>query len=368
MTMDTRASELAQIDYRLQTIQTQLDGLYGLLTRLSQGPTLTLGTPPISQPGPTQAVSGQSETNAHRHTLGEGIWTYVEDKQSSGAWGAAHVQPKTALQHLKNFLGAETPLADVSRDDIIRWRMHLNDGKRSESTVNKYLLHAGSMFRFCRDVQEWTGSDPTIRTKLKLHGNRSRLPLSMDEIRRARAVFARECPASRMELELLIHTGARLSEIHQLQVADVVLDAPVPYLDLEGVLPGAAETRQLKNDRSRRKVPIHPELLERLTRYVGVEMSDPAGLLVGEAMKSDGFSKKFTRLTRVFLKNKRQTLHSIRHTMSNELQRAQVPEYVINQLLGHAQQTMSTSQYGGHISLEVLLEAVSKVSFRAADP
>ena len=340
--------------------------MYGLLTRLSQAPMPTPSPAPIVQPAPLQAATGLSEINSHGHALGEAIDAFVTERQSSGEWTPAYVQPAQALAHMQDFLGAEAPLNEITRDDVIRWRSQLVDGvnrngkRKSVNTVNKYLVHAGSMFRWARDVQKWIQFDPTIKTKLKQHGTRARLPLSQAEIEQVRHAYRFEPDEIQLELELLLYTGARLSEIHQLQVQDVILDAPVPYIDLEGV--NDEEGRQLKNANSARKVPLHPEILDRVRTFID-GMADRPTHRPFNRIRAASFGQKFTKFCRPFLKDKRKTLHSLRHTMSGELQNAGVQEYLINQILGHAQQTMSTGQYGGHVQLEVLRDALGKVRF-----
>ena len=360
-------TDLATIEFRLQTIQTQLDAMYGLLSRLSQAPLPAPAPPPFAPPTPAQGVLAPSEPKVDGHTLGAAIDAFVSERKSSGAWTELYLQPVEALTHLREFIGAEVEIGQISRDDVIRWRGQLVEGvnahgrRKSTATVNKYLTHAGSMFRWARDIQQWIQFDPTIKTKLKDHGTKSRLPLTRTDIAQVRNAYRFEPDEIQLELELLLYTGARLSEIHQLQVQDFILDAPVPYIDLEGV--NDEEGRQLKNANSARKVPLHPEILDRARTFID-GMADRPTHRPFNRIRAASFGQKFTKFCRPFLKDKRKTLHSLRHTMSGELQNAGVQEYLINQILGHAQQTMSTGQYGGHVQLEVLLEALTKVSFR----
>jgi integrase len=296
---------------------------------------------------------------------------FCKEKRESGSWTERYVQPVEALTHLQGFLGTESALDAITRDDVIRWRGQLVEGvnvhgkRKSPQTVNKYLIHVGSMFRWARDVQQWINFDPTIKTKLKVYGTKARLPLTKDDLTQVRAAYRFEPAEVQMELELLLHTGARLSEIHQLQIRDFILDAPVPFIDLEGS--GDEVVRQLKNAQSARKIPIHPEILADVREFIGGLGAD-ASHRPFMRTRAASFGQKFTKYCRPFLKDKRKTLHSLRHTMSGELQNAGVQEYLINQILGHAQQTMSTGQYGGHVALEVLRDSLAKVSFKKHQP
>jgi integrase len=87
-----------------------------------------------------------------------------------------------------------------------------------------------------------------------------RLPYNADDLKKlfsAEAVAAREAsPANHWLPFLALFTGARLEELGQLHVADVREEDGVPYLAIE-----AGSGKKLKTRCSRRRIPIHPELI-----------------------------------------------------------------------------------------------------------
>lgn len=57
---------------------------------------------------------------------------------------------------------------------------------------------------------------------------------------------------------LALFTGARINELAQLRVADIIHDVPIPYIFVRATVP----TQSLKTGTSRRHIPLHHVLLE----------------------------------------------------------------------------------------------------------
>lgn len=138
----------------------------------------------------------------------------------------------------------------------------------------------------------------------------------------------------------LLAGGARVNEVAQLHLADFgVTEAGTPYVDFTA----DGENKKLKNLQSRRRVPLHP-LLVNLGLLDWVKALEAAGHdrlfpeLRHDAEKGYGkaLSKWFTRYmaSRGNPRDGSLTFHSFRHTFTNALPE-DVPDRVRKQFTGH---------------------------------
>jgi len=168
-----------------------------------------------------------------------------------------------------------------------------------------------------------------------------------------------------------LFTGARLEEIGQLDVADVMEENGVKFLFIHA---DQSTERRLKNKSSRRKVPIHPRL-EELGFLEFVELRRKQGAVklfstlkeMGGARKdkrTDAFSKWWRRYTEeIGVKTgKQKTFHSFRHTSKRALRNAGVDPSLADAIHGHTNKSISAhygrDKDGMGYALPVLLEAI----------
>lgn len=149
-----------------------------------------------------------------------------------------------------------------------------------------------------------------------------------------------------------IHTGARLNEIAQLYLEDVSQVGGIWCFDINRK---AGTLKKLKNDASKRVVPIHPKLLEygfldylhRMKMRKGNERLFPQLSYT----KADGFGRNLGRwvnetlLPDLNLKTKQLTFHSLRHTMVRRLIAADVSQAHIMAIVGHEPGTTTLKTY-----------------------
>lgn len=137
-------------------------------------------------------------------------------------------------------------------------------------------------------------------------------------------------------------TGCRLGEITGALVSDLLLDAPIPYLNLVH-----HPHRRLKNDASVRRVPLIGEALEAAKE--AVKAAGPGPFLLqryGRVRGSDAASAALMKHVRAITDNPKIAVHSLRHTMEDRLSRARIDEFDRNLILGHTRGSMS-ERYGG---------------------
>lgn len=165
------------------------------------------------------------------------------------------------------------------------------------------------------------------------------------------------------------YTGARLGELVQLQLKDIVLEGGHPYLDLNDDA-GSGSSKHIKSEAGVRQIPIHSDVFklgfgefvakrsksrksgERLFREVGLGKDGQA---------STQFSKFFARLMdKVDLSDPTLTFHSFRHGAIDAFRAANLAPYTIDAIIGHSSGKVSAA-YGNGPCLEQKAEAIANM-------
>lgn len=166
-----------------------------------------------------------------------------------------------------------------------------------------------------------------------------------------------------------LYSGARLNEICQILLADIqkVEDIWCFSLTDEG------DGQQLKNDASRRFVPIHPRLIELgLLSYVE-ELRTQRETRLFPLLSRDrknGWGRRLSHwfnvvfLPALSLKSPELVFHSLRHTVATRLSQAGVAEPIVKQIVGHTQLGVLQQVYVAEgYKLHQLLEALRKLPY-----
>ena len=152
------------------------------------------------------------------------------------------------------------------------------------------------------------------------------------------------------------HTGARIEEICQLEIKDIVDDEGVLSFDID----------KSKTKAGVRYTPIHPvikPIIERMMKDSkdGFLIKSPAGNKYG--IRSDAYSKQFGRLKTALGYDKFHVFHSFRGTVITQLHRADVPPITIQAIVGHETDTVAFDTYSEGPSPQQKLAAISKVNY-----
>jgi hypothetical protein len=171
---------------------------------------------------------------------------------------------------------------------------------------------------------------------------------------------------------IALFTGARLEEIGQALTNDMKHDDGINYLDINTLDRGAG--KRVKNRSSRRKLPVHPELVRcGLLAYVeerrraGDERLFPALRPSVTGQITGNWSKWWSRYTDdLGIVDDRKVFHSFRHAFKDACRAARIEEELHDALTGHTSASVGR-KYGNGVPLDVLAEAVAKVSYRGLD-
>lgn len=326
--------------------------------------------------------------------------------------GGTKAQLKRKAHHalVEEFFGPDTPIHEVTRDEVGRFRDMLSTRQivgtkavavagyggdkvvrtLSPTTANRYLEEGRRLMKFAvghRLLDRNPFDDVRVQSDGVPDEDR-RLPFSMGDLRKifsaplyvgcrddghGYAVPGPNRPRrARFWIPLIcLLSGMRLNEACQLTEDDIQVVAGVDVFNVR---------RKVKTVNSRRFIPINPEL-KRLgfdTFVTDVRTNGPPGGLLfpeltvakSSGYASDPFSKFFARFqAEVGVAGEKFGFHSFRHNFADELTRARVPADLADVLGGWKSAGMSVRRlYGGPERLIPLLEAeMEKLSYPDLD-
>lgn len=159
---------------------------------------------------------------------------------------------------------------------------------------------------------------------------------------------------------LLRFTGARLNELCQLYKADIVLVNKIWGIRICA----KNQDQRLKNNSSMRFVPLHHALISR--GFLEFVESCTSDRLFSELPLVNGYfshyaSKWFARRRKDLGLGRGKDAHSFRHSFIDELKQQEVAIDMVQELVGHSSNSITTSVYSRSYKPELLASAISKI-------
>ena len=355
-------------------------------------------------------------------TLAEAYQQYVDDP--THRWSASTRQSYDTCRKLAiSVIGPDVPMGVLGRThcrDFLDVLRHLprNANKRfpkltareasqrgrergdvdaiSAANVNVNLANLSSFLNWAVN-EELLARNPM--RGLRLHDDVAkkdkRNPFSADQLRKifdaplytgcldgergyAKPGFARPRNARFWVPLIALHSGMRLNEICQLDVADIrLIDGVWCFVVCENSLDGS-DDKALKTAASERLIPLHPALLEcGMLAFVQVQRKANQVKLFPDidpgprGKRAVAFSKWFTQFLRSCgAYQPRTSFHSFRHNFRDELRAARIDHDIAMALGGWATGGNSSAvseNYGGGHRVVSLYEAIAKLSFAKID-
>lgn len=302
---------------------------------------------------------------------------------------------------LEQLLGAETPvkiigreecrkiretISALPRDATKKWpKLDLQEAIEAGRAVGAPLLSptsVGSYMSGLRAIMNWAKKEGWIDQNpvegLVKRGKKmvKREGFSADQLE---TIFLGLAPLREIEAAkfwvpaLALFTGARMSEMLQLHVADVAVIGGVHCLNLTefDTLTGVrSDDKRIKNESSERFVPLHPQLIEAGFMSYVAERRDAGGLRLfmrpNLELREDyahALSKWFGRfMDSIGLTSRALVFHGFRHGFRNACRHAQIPQETAEALGGWASINQS-AKYGDRGMLPVLNRAIRKLKF-----
>lgn len=163
------------------------------------------------------------------------------------------------------------------------------------------------------------------------------------------------------------YTGARLNEIAQMEIKDVRQVEGIWCLDLND----DDEGKHLKNESSKRLVPIHSAVLDKgFLDYIETVKKKKQTRVLYELVydENNGYGRNLSRwfneffLKELDLKTKLHVYHSLRHTVVTKLMQTGIEQPIVKAIIGHAQEGVLQKHYftSGY-TLKQLAEALERL-------
>ncbi|MCG9025697.1 tyrosine-type recombinase/integrase [Laribacter hongkongensis] len=169
---------------------------------------------------------------------------------------------------------------------------------------------------------------------------------------------------------LALYTGARLGELAQLMVKDIQHAGGRYFLSITD----EGEDRSIKTNESRRRVPVHADLIRMgLIEYVA--SLNPNGYLF-PLLKTDKYGKRSSEWSKWWgewcrgtlrITDKRMVFHSFRHGFKDICRACSIEEAVHDALTGHSNGSVGRSYGSGLYPLNPLFDAMDKLKVDGLD-
>lgn len=166
---------------------------------------------------------------------------------------------------------------------------------------------------------------------------------------------------------IALFTGMRLNEICQLFVGDIQKKKNIYYFNITD----EGEKQHLKNQNSKRKVPVHPKLIELgFIDFVNEQKKNKQQLLFNKLSYSpkNKYNKKmsawFARyLEEIGITQESKVFHSFRHLVKQSLRNYGVPKEFQNAICGWSGDDIGEKVYGGEVPIEILYKEICKLKY-----
>lgn len=254
-------------------------------------------------------------------------------------------------------------------------------------TLKRHFSALGRLFTYLKKRGQYEGENPAHGFEFPMKGRKGpgRVMWEGEELRKlftspvwtgCLSESRRYTPGTRIIKDekywlpiLGLYHGNRLEEFAQLLRSDIRQEEGVWYFDIND-----EEAKQLKNEQSRRRVPIHPKALSLgFMEYVEGAAPSPSDR-VFPALAPSGKDKRYgATFTQWFTRYRKEIgvyrrgldYHSFRHGVTTKLYAAGVEEYLIDELTGHEGGGISRSVYKakGKTPIRGLYEAISKIQW-----
>ena len=285
------------------------------------------------------------------------------------------------VREFDRFMKSKAP-SSYTRADFKGFKKHLEERGNSPRTVGKKLGFLSTILSYAVQDEKLTANPATGLLKAAPGASKkTRVPYNAKDVQNilgSKIYVSSARPAAGggeavvwlPALGLL--TGGRLEELAQLRVDDVgFVDGLGHYMHITD----CDDEQHVKTDESRRRMPVHPDLLKAgFMRYVRrLQDAGETRLFPGLTQDSKGrwsgnWSKFWGRYARqeVGITDRRKVFHSFRHLFKDLLRETECRDEVSDVLMGHSDGSMG-SKYGsapGNYPLAPLFKAINEINLK----
>lgn len=270
--------------------------------------------------------------------------------------------------------------AGIERQDIVRYRDDLIGRGLRPKTVEKKITFLCALCNVGINNGKLT-VNPAQRIPIPRSDSRRRQPFDLEDLNRifgsrlythGERLGRRVGEASVWIPLLALYQGCRVEELGQLLVEDVQQIDGVECLVIDDMPGEKGEQKRLKNPASRRRLPLHPAVIEAgFLRYVA-RLRDRGETRLFPALRPDRYGKYSAAFSKAFMKHLRHDLHitdprrvfhSFRHTYRDACREAGLDEEIADALMGHSNTQKMGRRYGSRFTVRRLNEAVRRIKY-----
>lgn len=275
------------------------------------------------------------------------------------------------------------PATTIKKSHVVAFKDRMLEDGKSVATVRKYLGLLSAVFETAVSNDK-PPVNPVRGIKLAKAktAQKSRIPFDSSDLK---LIFTSEVftlgqrprggkgEAAFWIPLIALWSGARLEEIGQLLVSDISQDKGIHYFH---IIDDESGDKSVKTSSSRRKVPIHNELIKYGFLDYVIQMKTEKQKRLFPLLSSGkgrqltaSWSQWFGRYLRetVGIKDDRKVFHSFRHGFKDACRECDIPKEIHDRLTGHASGDVGDSYGGENFPLEPLAKAISKLRYKELD-
>ncbi len=258
----------------------------------------------------------------------------------------------------------DKPINIYSRADALRLRDFLvNRGLRG-SSITRNFSHVNAIINFAISEYAIDMKNPFTGVYYDRDaGVVERQPIPLEAIQRVQKLCRTKDDDLRWLIALVSDTGMRLAEAAGLLKSDFHdLDGPIPRVEVQ-----PHPWRQLKNESSKRVVPLVGSSLWAATRIVAIDVQSPFAFLRYNKTKRTNASSASAALNKWLRDHVPNgcSMHSFRHSMRDRLRAVECPSDIVDQIGGWTTEGVGNG-YGKGYPIEVKqkwMKMISSVHF-----
>ena len=302
-----------------------------------------LQAPVSTEPAPTSRETSMALSEAIPVYLEGNVWNRDKTKKAANK----------SLNLFKDTVGPDH-VGQIEKVHAYRFAKYLDGKGLANKTIRTNVSYVSGMLSWL-EREEIIESSPFVQLNLIGYGVKSEKykPLTRSELKTLFSLKMKD--DYRLVLSILISTGMRLDEAALLNHEDIkTSDSGVLHYDLTNSI--------VKNDGSKRLVPVHPaiELPEKKGRLF------PRFEVDADGKTKANVSNALMRQIRKVSDDPKKVVHSLRGSFKDMLRDADVSKEVNDFITGHSSGD-EASKYGSGPSLEVRLEAIKKLDLDFLD-
>lgn len=365
----------------------------------------------LDVPEPTQQAQEVRTEPVAGSRLSEILPPFLEYMSNEGGWRGQTLQQNKGTYRILTEVCGDLPAGAYKRPELAkvldclralpadygkakRWRgvplaeivaQKDTSARLAVKTLKRHFAALGSLFKYLIERGEYADANPAhgfsfpdkTRPKMKRQmwdGLRLATLFGSPAWTGCKSARSRSRPGAlvikdeKYWLPLLgLYHGNRLEEFAQLIRSDLRQQEGIWYFDIND-----DEGKQVKNEQSKRRVPIHPKLLSLgLIDYIETVAPGPGDPVFpqlrpggADGKRGHAFTKWWTRYRKdIGLYEPGLDYHSFRHGVTTKLFAAEVPEVFVDELTGHEGKGTSRAVYTKEMPLQKLYDAICKVEW-----